>query len=134
MARLSRKPWPKPAGLRIRRVPAACVEESNLAPRCPAIFGDYEKLPGDALYRALAEGLPADFTLSIEQVGGRWANADTNTGTRKMRIEAWEFAGWASGDRKKRAVLVDTLVHEMTHLVPETAGSSVALFQDPWRP
>jgi len=110
------------------------VESSALAAQCPPFLGEHKLLPGTAVYRMLAEGLPADFTLSIEPVGGRKTNAATNTRTHAMRIEAWEFDGWKSGDKTKRAVLVNTLVHEMSHLVPEKAGSGSALFQDPWKP
>ncbi len=58
----------------------------------------------------------ARFQLVYENPG---AVASTSVGAQRMRIRPEQFEGWLSGDPERRAALVNTLVHETTHLISE---------------
>ena len=108
------------------------VEESRLARKCPGPFKKHKLLDGREIYRKLAEGLPTSFTATAEKVGGEDTVASTSAGNRSMSIEPFKFTDWRGGSQKKRAETINTLIHEMTHLVETTPGSWVSFFQDGW--
>lgn len=107
------------------------VEASNLARKCPSFFFDRHRLiPGPDIYRSLATGMPDRFTVTAEPLP-RSTVAITNAADSSMRIELWKLTRWINGSRSDREGTVNTLVHEMTHLVRSQSGGSY--FQDGWQ-
>ncbi len=58
------------------------------------------------------------------------AVAVTNLGYQAIAIRKQRFDAWASGVPGRQVQMVETLAHEMTHLIPESEGSSQSLFKD----
>jgi hypothetical protein len=106
------------------------VEASRLARKCPSLFSKHKRIAGAEIYRRLASGMPVSFTVTAEDLSGSTV-AVTNAYNRSMSIEPWKLTAFAGGDASDRAGTVNTLVHEMTHLVPDAGGGSY--FQDGWQ-
>lgn len=63
--------------------------------------------------------------------GKPWgADAVTNLYHQGIAIRKQRFDAWASGVPARQAAMINTLAHEMTHLVPESPGSMRSLFKD----
>jgi hypothetical protein len=113
------------------------VVAAHFARKCPRLFTKRRLMEGTQVYRALTAGLPADFEVTLRKVGSRRVGAETIAYDRAMSIEPDKFTNWTAGDRRDRALTVNTLVHEMTHLVRESDTTVWPLFQDeggftPW--
>lgn len=107
------------------------VEASNLARMCPSFFFSRHRLiPGADIYRSLVAGMPERFTVTAESLP-RSTVAITTAASSSMRIELWKLTRWVSGGRSDRAGTVNTLVHEMTHLLRDQSDGSY--FQDGWQ-
>jgi hypothetical protein len=106
------------------------VETSRLARKCPSPLSNHKRIAGAEIYRRLASGMPASFTVTAEDLSGSTV-AVTNAYEGSMSIEPWKLTAFAGGDASDRAGTVNTLVHEMTHLVPDDGGGSY--FKDGWQ-
>lgn len=58
------------------------------------------------------------------------AVAVTNLNYPAIAIRKRRFDAWASGVPRRQAQMIETLAHEMAHLVPESDGSRRSLFKD----
>jgi hypothetical protein len=90
---------------------------------------------GEGLAR-LSEGVP-DFTIQAEKAGWSSTIAMTDIATRTMRIRPVWFDHSASPDPAVRALFLNTLAHEMTHLVSPPGRPGAYQFTDsrywlPW--
>jgi hypothetical protein len=47
-----------------------------------------------------------------------------------MQVEPWKFVGWHAKTSAERADTINTLIHEMTHLVPMSATNRGSYLQD----
>lgn len=82
-------------------------------------------ISGDQLHASLLSGLTDYWVLARKP----WsAEAATHLGLRRMMIRKRRFEDWAAGG-VRRSYMIDTLVHEMTHLVPGEDGEEQR-FQD----
>lgn len=59
-----------------------------------------------------------------------WAEAVTNLSYQAIAIRKQRFKAWASGVPERQAEMINTLTHEMSHLIPEQEGSIVSRFKD----
>lgn len=110
------------------------VESSRLARKCPAFaFRKHKLLPGQDIYRILAAGMPESFRVTTRNLSGSTV-AITTASNASMVVEPWKFINWTTGDNVQRASTVNTLVHEMTHLIRDEARNSY--YQDgmQWTP
>lgn len=104
---------------------------------CPvAPWGRGNRVPGGEGLARLSEGVP-DFTLQAEKTGWNSTIAMTSVATRTMRIKPDWFDHAASADRATRARFLNTLAHEMTHLVSPPGRPGAYQFTDsrywlPW--
>lgn len=115
----------------------ATVESLQLARKCPTLpFKKHKLLPGAEIYRRLVEGMPGAVSVSAEKVGWASTVAVTNAAERSITIRPERFSEWTGSDRSLRAGMVNTLVHEMTHLIEPTPGAGFSYFQDggQWTP
>lgn len=92
------------------------------------------QVPGAEVYRSLREAA-LGFQLVEDQP--RNAVATTSLTPKRIRIQPERFEGWLSADPGRRAALINTLVHEQTHLVPRPGGTSSFRYTDrghllPW--
>jgi hypothetical protein len=88
------------------------------------------------LQRVYPAGI-TDFKLRIGSTGswfprllGRGAWATTSIYKQRITILPSRINGWIGGKREDRANLINTLVHEMTHLVPREGATLRNLFTD----
>jgi hypothetical protein len=112
------------------------VESLELARKCPLLpFSKHQLIAGHDIYRRLAEGMPQAVSITAADVGWRSTIAMTNASTRSITIKPWRFSGWMNGSRADRGGMINTLVHEMTHLVERSPGAG-SYFQDggQWTP
>jgi hypothetical protein len=112
------------------------VESLELARKCPLLpFRKHQLIAGHDIYRGLAEGMPQAVSITAADVGWRSTIATTNASTRSITIKPWRFSGWMNGSRDERGGMINTLVHEMTHLVERSPGAG-SYFQDggQWTP
>jgi hypothetical protein len=115
----------------------ATIENLRLARKCPILpFKKHKRLPGPEIYRKLADGMPSTITVTAEKVGWSSTIAVTNTARRSITIKPDRFSEWLGSEPSDRAGMINTLVHEMTHLVEPTPGAGFAYFQDggQWTP
>ena len=92
-------------------------------------FGKPYRVRGAEVYRLLEAGVP-DFKLVAAKVGGPSTVAVTSVVHSTITIMPSRFEGWTGGTKAGRAALVDTLVHEMTHLIPEEGTTDRFRFTD----
>lgn len=78
----------------------------------------------------LAELVPPSRGFSVVARKPSGAEAVTNLHYQAIAIRKLRFEQWASPDANRRAEMIETLAHEMTHLVPEPAQPKVSLFKD----
>jgi hypothetical protein len=115
----------------------ATIESLQLARKCPLLpFKKHKLLPGAEIYRRLVEGMPSAITVTAEKVGWSSTVAVTNAAKRSITIRPGRFDEWQGADRLLRVGMINTLVHEMTHLVEPTPGAGYSYFQDggQWTP
>lgn len=78
-----------------------------------------------------------DFKLFSEQTGWSVTVAMTDTASREIRIRPAQFALWEGATPSDKGALLNTLAHEMTHLVGMEQEPGTPRFQDsrywlPW--
>lgn len=115
----------------------ATIESLQLARKCPLLpFKKHKLLPGTEIYRKLAEGMPSAITVTAKKVGWSSTVAVTNATKRSITIMPERFTEWMGSDRSLRADMINTLVHEMTHLIEPTPEAGYSYFQDggQWTP
>ena len=83
-----------------------------------------------AVADVLAALVPPRHAFSVVARKPWWAEAVTNLSYQAIAIRKQRFDAWASGVPAQQAEMIETLTHEMTHLVPERAGSTASLFKD----
>ena len=107
----------------------AGVEARSWHAGCPRFpWSSQQSVQGREAYQAMA-ALP-DFTLVVAKVGGRSTIASTDVATSTITIMPARFEGWLTGGDQNQADLVNTLVHEMTHLVPKEGAPTRFRFTD----
>jgi hypothetical protein len=65
-----------------------------------------------------------DFSLVVRKPA--IAVATTNIGTRRIAVRESRFVGWRSGDPVRQAGVINTIAHEMSHLIFAQDGQSFA--------
>ncbi|NIJ39204.1 hypothetical protein FHR22_003938 [Sphingopyxis panaciterrae] len=90
------------------------------------------KMPGKPVTGAavIAALVPPRTPFSVVAEKPWQAEAVTNLGYPAIAIRKQRFAAWASGAPRRQAQMIETLAHEMTHLIPESEGSLRSLFKD----
>jgi hypothetical protein len=86
-----------------------------------------QPITGDAVLAALT---PPSRSFSVVARKPSGAVAVTNLHYQAIAIRKLRFEQWASPDKNRRAEMIETLAHEMTHLVPEPTRPKVSLFKD----
>lgn len=122
----------------VRRSPAfiSGVAARDWVPGCSLIpFVRRRPVSGASVRDAMADA-GARFQLVYEDPG---AVASTSVSAQRMRVRPERFQGWLSGDRDRRAALVNTLTHETTHLIPTPGTTDAFRYTDrghgsPWCP
>lgn len=74
--------------------------------------------------------MPRSIPFSIVAKKPWRAVAVTNLHYDAIAIRKQRFAGWRSGSIARRQAMVETLAHEMTHLIPESPDSIRSRFRD----
>lgn len=117
------------AACAVRRSPAflSGVSARDWVPGCSLIpFVRHRAVSGASVRDAMADA-GARFQLVYEDPG---AVASTSVTHQRMKVRPERFQGWLSGDRARRAALVNTLTHETTHLIPEPDRPTVFRYTD----
>jgi hypothetical protein len=117
------------AACAVRRSPAfvAGVVARDWTPGCSLIpFSRHRPVSGASVRDAMSDA-GARFQLVYEDPG---AVASTSVSAQRMRIRPERFQGWLTGDRARQAALVNTLVHETTHLISEPGRPGVFRYTD----
>ena len=99
-------------------------------------LGARRRASGQDVYRALVEQ-QAGFILIRRKVGVSATVAMTDVVAREIKIMPERFIAAAGGDRAARAALINTITHEITHLVPADGAPSTSRYTDsgywlPW--
>jgi len=113
----------------VRRSPAFLtgVTARDWVPGCSLIpFVRHRAVTGASVRDAMADA-GARFQLIYEDPG---AVASTSVSAQSMRVRPERFQGWLTGDRDRRAALVNTLTHETTHLISEPGRPRVFRYTD----
>ncbi len=106
------------------------------SPACPGFFlGRQPRTPAADVLHALTTETPA-FTLQIGTFSNPKVTAVTQAWDRSITIIASRLNN-AAANGEARAALVNTLGHEMTHLIPDPAAPTASRFRDrgqsmPW--
>lgn len=104
------------------------VEQSRLNTHC-TLFGKRE-IAGKELLRLIDSSI-LDFTiLAAKQLQTNSTNASTSIADRTMKLTFTRLDDWRTGDRAVRASVVNTIVHEMMHLIPQPQNSDAYYFRD----
>lgn len=107
------------------------------SPACPGFFlRKQPRTPAADVLHALTTETPA-FTLQIGTFRNGKVTAVTRAGDRSITIIASRLNNAATANGAARAALVNTLGHEMTHLIPDPATPTASRFRDrgqsmPW--
>ncbi len=93
-------------------------------------------ITGDELYRILDRDMAA-FSLKSEPSRRSSTVATTSVYDLRITIRPERFEGWRTGDMARKANMVNTLAHEMTHLIPVEDTNNLFRFTDsynwlPW--
>lgn len=86
-----------------------------------------QPITADAILAAL---VPPSHRFSVVARKPNGAVAVTNLHYQAIAIRKLRFEQWASTNIASRAEMIETLAHEMTHLVPEPQRPKVSLFKD----
>lgn len=104
---------------------------------CPGFFFAARKRiePADVLH-ALRNEVP-EFTVALGSFRNGKVTAETSVGARRIRISAHWLDRASVDGSAERGDLVNTLAHEMTHLIPAPGDASAFRFADygqsmPW--
>ncbi|WP_088307298.1 hypothetical protein [Novosphingobium sp. B 225] len=113
------------------------IAAGEWSPACPGFFfGRQPRTPAADVLHALTTETPA-FTLQIGTFRNGKVTAVTRAGDRSITIIASRLNNAAAANGAARAALVNTLGHEMTHLIPDPATPTASRFRDrgqsmPW--
>lgn len=90
------------------------------------------KMPGKPVTGAtvVAALVPPRTPFSVVAKKPPLADAVTNLRYQAIAIRTRRFDAWTSGVPRRQAQMIETLAHEMTHLIPESNGSLSSLFKD----
>lgn len=112
------------------------LREGTWLTRCPIVpWSRGNRISGEDALAALRT-LP-DFELFSEQTGWSVTVAMTDTARREIRIRPAQFALWEAATPAEKGAFLNTLAHEMTHLVGMEGDPGTPRFQDsrywlPW--
>jgi hypothetical protein len=117
------------------------VEAREWSPACPSFFFSRQRrIEAAALLSALRSETPA-FTLKLGTFRNRKVTAETSVSERRITLVASRLDRVISDEMPARidagADLINTLGHELTHLIPEPGNSAAFRFRDrgqsmPW--